>query len=269
MNISVLIITYNEEVNIKLCLESLFWCNDIVILDSYSNDKTLDIAKKYNVRFYQRSFDNYANQRNFGLNHIDYENDWLLMLDADEIVPEDLKNEIFKVLEGSARDTSLFYMRRKDFFWRKWIKYSSGYPTWFGRLMKIGHVVVLRSVNEEYETEGRVGFLKNHLFHYPFNKGLDYWIERHNKYSTSESLVHNDEKIELVALFSSNPVKRRKSLKKILYRMPGRPLVYFFVIYFLRKGFLDGSPGFHFCMLKTFYEYLICCKIKNKKMINK
>ena len=268
MNISVLILTYNESINIKRCLSSLQWSDDIVILDSYSDDNTREISEEFKVRFFQRTFDNYSKQRNFGINKINYKNKWLLMVDADEVVSLSLKKEIFDVLSDPSTNKSLYYMRRKDYFWGKWIKHSSGYPTWFGRLMKIGHVVVKRSINEEYETTEPVGFLQHHLGHYPFSKGLDYWIERHNKYSTLESVIYKKEKNRLLDFFTLNPVRRRKAIKHFVYNLPARPLVYFFVIYFLRKGFLDGSAGFHFCMLKTVYEYFICCKIKDNKINN-
>lgn len=268
MNISVLILTYNEEKNIESCLKSVAWSDDIVILDSYSDDNTEYLSKKHCVRFYQRKFDDYARQRNYGMKDIRYSNEWLLMIDADEIVSDELRQEMVKIVDDPLKEVSLFYMRRKDFFWGKWIKHSSGYPTWFGRLIRIGEVTVKRSINEEYQTNGNVCFLRNHLYHYPFNKGLDLWIEKHNKYSTLESSIHDMEKNKFINLFSSNPIKRRKCVKKIMYRMPGRPLIYFVIIYFFRRGFLDGSAGFHFCMLKTFYEYLICCKIKNNKISN-
>ena len=267
MNISIIILTRDEEKNIEFCLNSVSWSDDIVVLDSFSKDNTLKIARKYNTRIFQRKFDNYARQRNFGIKNIEYKNDWLLMVDADEVVTRELKNEMFDVLNTTDASNSLFYIRRKDYFWGRWIKHSSGYPTWFGRLIRIGHVIVTRSINEQYETDGVIGFLNNHLFHYPFRKGLDYWIMKHNRYSTLESLIYKEEKINFLEMFACNPLKRRRAFKRFIYRLPARPLVYFISIYFFRKGFLDGIAGFHFCILKTVYEYFICCKIKDKKMM--
>jgi glycosyltransferase involved in cell wall biosynthesis len=267
MKISVLIITYNEEINLDICLKYLDWCDDIVILDSFSDDRTVEIAKKYSVRIIQRKFDNFANQRNYGLKNISYKYSWLLMLDADEIVSENLKDEIGHTLSNNDCDISLYYMRRKDFFWKKWIKYSSGYPTWFGRLMRIGDVYIERDINEQYKTCKQVGYLKNHLYHYPFRKGIDHWINKHNMYSTLESNIYIKDKILVTQFFSDNPTIRRNEIKKLIYKMPARPLIYFFIIYFLRKGFLDGIPGLHFCILKTIYEYFICCKTKNNKIM--
>jgi glycosyltransferase involved in cell wall biosynthesis len=264
MYISVLILTYNEEVNLPSCLKSLQWSNDIVVLDSLSTDQTQSIAAKYRTRVIQRKFDNYASQRNYGLNEINYTNPWLLMVDADEVVTPALAQEIKQVVQGGASNTFLYRMRRKDFFMGKWIKRSSGYPTWFGRLMKIGHVRVERSINEEYLTEGEIGYLKEHLHHYPFNKGFNAWLEKHNRYSTMEAELFVRKglnNIRLRELLNRDPVLRRRSIKSIVYRLPGRPILVFISLYFFRGGFLDGKAGFRFCILRSIYEYFINLKV--------
>lgn len=133
--ISVLILTLNEETNLPVCLPSLSWCDDIVVLDSYSEDRTEDLTVAAGARFIQRTFDNYAAQRNYGLNDIEYKHRWLLMVDADESVPPEMVSEIQEHLQHGTNGTTIFRMRRKDHFLGKWIKHSSGYPTWFGRLI--------------------------------------------------------------------------------------------------------------------------------------
>ncbi len=184
---SVVILTYNEEVNIGECLNSIKHSNDIVILDSYSTDSTVTIADKYRVRVYRRKFDNYASQRNYALNEIEYKNRWLLMLDADERLTEDFEKELISEINSVGDNVSLIRFRRKDFLRGKWLRRSSGYPTWFGRILKIGSVRIEREINEEYHTDGEVKFLKEHILHYPFNKGMEFWIERHNRYSSMEA----------------------------------------------------------------------------------
>jgi glycosyltransferase involved in cell wall biosynthesis len=267
MNISVLILTHNEEINLDICLKYLDWSDDVVILDSFSDDGTVEIANQYSARIVQRQFDNFANQRNYGLKNIAYKYDWLFMLDADESISDNLKDEIIHALSNNDSEISLYYMRRKDFFWKKWIKYSSGYPTWFGRLMRIGDVYIERDINEQYKTHKKVGYLDHHLYHYPFRKGIDHWINKHNMYSTLESNIHVKNKLSLANFFSDNPTVRRNEIKNLIYRMPARPFIYFCLIYFFRRGFLDGIPGFHFCVLKSIYEYFICCKTKNNKIM--
>lgn len=269
MNISVLIITLNEENNLERCLKSLSWCDDITVLDSFSTDKTEQIAKAAGVNFFQRPFDNYSKQRNFGLNQIAHRYSWLFMVDADEIVSDNLAHEIANLPEN-ADDICIYRMRRKDHFMGKWIKHSSGYPTWFGRLLRIGRTRVERSINEEYQTDGSVSYLKHHLIHYPFNKGFYNWIEKHNSYSSMEAKKKISEAIDIrtvsVEKFFFDPVERRRLIKKVVYRLPLRPLLIFSALFFFRLGFMDGRAGLHFCILRAFYEFMIDCKVEEIKL---
>lgn len=265
MDVTTLILTLNEENNLPRCLKSLSWCKDIVVLDSFSTDSTKSIANKAGGRFVERPFDNYANQRNFGLKEIDYRTPWLLMVDADEEVSPELAKKIQMLPDNTSDDICLYHIRRKDFFWGKWIRRSSGYPTWFGRLMKLGRVHVERAINEEYHTDGQVAFLEEHLLHYPFNNGFHNWFEKHNRYSSMEAeaiVVNKSRQAGIKSLFSTDPVQRRKAIKQIVYSLPGRPILIFCALYFLRLGFLDGSPGFTYCVLRAIYEYMIDCKVK-------
>ena len=272
MTVSVLILTLNEEINLPICFPSLSWCDDVVVLDSYSTDKTEQLALASGARFVQRTFDNYSAQRNYGLNDISYKYDWLLMVDADEAVPLELVTEIQTQLKNCQNDTTIYRMRRKDHFLGKWIKHSSGYPTWFGRLIKIGSVQVEREINEEYVTGGTVGYLQEHLYHYPFNKGIASWIDKHNRYSTMEAKLLIKGGLappSFSELFSNDPTDRRRALKGLVYRMPGRPLAMFFALYILKRGFLDGRAGFIFSVLRAFYEFMINCKVKELKLLKK
>ena len=189
MGVSVVILTLNEEKNLPGCLESVKWSNEVIVFDSFSSDQTTQIATSYGAQVIQRAFDNYAAQRNAALDEPFYKNPWVLMLDADERVPDELATELRLVTEGTESDFTLYRIRRKDMFLGKWLRRSSGYPTWFGRLIRIGRVRVEREINEEYHTDGKVGFLKEHLIHYPFNRGISYWFERHNRYSSMEAEV--------------------------------------------------------------------------------
>ena len=268
---SVLVLTLNEQENILNCLQSLSGCEDIHLLDSYSIDKTVEIAKGLGASVVQRKFDNYASQRNYGLNSISFKHQWILMVDADETVPPQLIKEINQVLENDDDSVTLYRMRRKDFFMGKWIKRSSGYPTYFGRLLKAGCVQVTRSINEEYHTAGEVGLLNGHLHHYPFNKGFHEWFEKHNRYSSMEAeLKHAGlEKIKILDFFSKDPVVRRKVVKAFVYRLPFTPVLMFLALYIFRLGFLDGRPGLVFCLLRSFYEFMINCKVLELKLKEK
>ena len=268
MNVSVIILTYNEAINLPDCLASVPFSDDVVVLDSHSSDETVALAEQHGAVVLQRKFDNYAAQRNFGLAH-DFKHDWILMLDADERIPEDFIEEIRAVTEQERNPVTLYRMRRQDMFMGRWLKRSSGYPTWFGRLFRKGAVRVEREINEEYYTEGEVGLLEGHLVHYPFNKGIDYWLERHNRYSSMEAkklLNERLEKVEWSNFLNKDPMLKRKAFKAFAYRMPFRPLLTFCFLYFFKLGFLDGKAGFHFSIMRSIYEYTISLKMRELEL---
>ncbi len=267
--ISVLILTLNEELNLNRCLASLDWCHDVVVLDSMSSDNTQKIAIDWGARVVERPFDNYAGQRNYGLHEVSYQQPWVLMVDADEEVPSELVDEMKKAIAACREETTLFRMRRKDYFLGKWIRRSSGYPTWFGRLVRPGRVQVEREINEEFVTDGQIGVLQNHLNHYPFNKGFASWLEKHNRYSTMEAKLMVDGDLgrpTFADFFGSDPSNRRRAIKGLVYRLPFRPLVMFLALYFFKGGFLDGRAGFTFCLLRSFYEFMINCKVRELRL---
>lgn len=271
MSVSVLILTLNEEANLPACLESVAWSDDIVVFDSFSNDRTVEIAKVAGARVVQRRFDNYAAQRNAALNQVSYKYPWVLIVDADERWPREIYDEIKHAL-SNPNGISLYHFLRKDIFMDRWLRRSTGYPTWAGRLVKIGAVSVRRDINEEYWTDGEKGYLKSHFFHYPFSKGIDFWIERHNRYSAMEAAAlirETQTKWDIGGLFSGDPTKRRKSLKQLAYRLPFRPFLVFCYWYLFRLGFLDGMPGLTYCRLRSMYEYVIDLKVRELRRRNK
>lgn len=266
--VSVLILTLNEEANLADCIDSCSWCDDVIVFDSLSQDRTREIALAKNARVIERPFDNYAAQRNAALTSVHYKHPWVLMVDADERVPPELAAEASVKVAAAGADTVMFRMRRKDFFLGQWLKRSSGYPTWFGRLVRIGRVHVERDVNEEYIADGRIERLNSHLHHYPFNKGVAYWFERHNRYSSMEALAKVSMAVaehKAGALFGADPVARRRIMKKMLYRVPARPFIVFLYLYFIRLGVLDGRAGFQFSRMRAIYESLIDVKVMEIK----
>lgn len=124
---------------------------------------------------------------------------------------------------------------------------------------------VEREINEEYYTDGEIGLLEGHLIHHPFNRGIKYWFERHNRYSSMEAVKLAKERSGTVVwsdFASKDPMLRRKAFKAFAYRMPCRPLLTFIFLYCLKGGFLDGIPGFHFSLLRSIYEYMISLKMR-------
>ena len=265
---AVLILTKDEEVNIADCLASIPLGVECHVLDSMSTDRTADIAREHGAQVHFRPFDNYATQRNHGLHQLRYPTRWVLMLDADERMTRELHEEIQRRLSTVHERETLFRMRRKDMFMGQWLRRSSGYPTWFGRLARTDSVRVEREINEEFVTDGQVAYLDSHLIHFPFNKGVSYWIERHNRYSTMEAATLLNEtrgEIRWRQLFSGDPAIRRKWLKQIAYRMPGRPGLIFFYLFLARGGFLDGRAGVAYCTLRFMYECMINAKMQEAR----
>ena len=263
MSISVLILTLEEEVNIRACLGSVSWSDDVVVLDSMSSDRTVEIAQSLGARVIQRPFDTYAGQRNFGLQQVQYRHPWVLMLDADETVPADLRDEMLGAVAAADDSVAMWRMRRKDHLLGRWIRGSSGYPTWFGRLARIGKVWVERPINEEYHADGDIRLLQAHLHHFPFNKGLSAWVAKHDRYSTMEAVLRVEQgqaSWRMRDLASADAIARRRALKQLAYTLPGRPLIVFLGLYFLRGGILEGRAGLTFSLLRAWYEYLIDCK---------
>jgi len=262
---SVLILTRNEEANLSDCLKSVDRCNDVVVFDSFSTDRTVEIAKAAGARVVQRRFDNYANQRNHALRDVKFTHPWIYLMDADERVPEDLRDEMLAAVRNAPDDVAVFRLRRKDMFMGRWLRRSSGYPTWASRLVRVGRVWVEREINEELHTDGKVAKLKGHFIHHPFNKGIAFWLERHNRYSTmeAEALVKETRMpMRWSGICNRDPVVRRKALKQLAYRLPCRPALVFCYLYFVRMGFLDGEPGWHYCHLRAIYEYMIDLKVQ-------
>jgi glycosyltransferase involved in cell wall biosynthesis len=267
LSISILILTFNEEKNLLACLEAIVWCDDIVVLDSFSTDGTVEIARKFRVRVYQRQFDNFASQRNFALVNLEFKHKWVFHLDADEIITEDLKSEMEREIENAKVDA--FRVPSKLIMFGKWLRFSGMYPAYQVRLGRVG-VLRFKQVGhgqrEDIDAD-RVGTLRNPYLHYSFSKGFEDWFTKHNLYSTQEAveglMILGKKSIDWGGLFSMGaPTRRRRALKDIAVWLPFRPLLRFLYIYILRCGFLDGKAGLTYCLLMTIYEYMITLKMK-------
>ena len=275
MKISAVILTLNEERSIVDCIRTLkSWCDDVVVYDSYSTDKTVELAAAEGVRIFKQKFDNYANQRNAALREVDYPGEWVLMEDADERWDAAVGADILvRISDPTSRNIDIIHYRRKDMFMGRWLKHNIGTSTWFGRVLRLGRVEVRRAINEEYWCDGDKLYADGVRFvHYPFSKGINWWIARHNRYSDMETIQLMDEQRERLSfkdLFVHDPILRRKSRKQLLYRMPFRPLLMFFALYVVKLGFLDGMAGFHYSVLRSFYEYMINLKIMESKIRQK
>ncbi len=263
--ISVFIQTLNEEENLPRCLESLQWSDDIVVLDSFSSDRTEEIARAAGARFYQREYDGRANNQNWAVENIEFRYPWVYYSDADEIVPPELVEEMQEVVSDLGRTEVCYRLRFKNMLFGKWIRHSSIYPTWVPRLWRPDKIRWKRGANPVAIVDGPEGRLENHFIHYSFNKGFEPWFEKHNKYSqyeAQETLKELTEgKIDLRGIFSNSPSRRRIALKHLSFRLPYRPFFKFIFMYILRGGLLDGKAGLVYCLLQAIYETMIVAKL--------
>jgi glycosyltransferase involved in cell wall biosynthesis len=261
--VTTMVFTLNEEIHLPACLDSLTWCDDVVVVDSFSTDHSLDICRQRGARVFQRRFDGFGTQRNWALENAEPRHPWILILDADERVPPDLVRELAGRLPGVPADVGAFRVARRFYFWGRWLRYSSLYPTYVVRLCRAGRVRYLnRGHAETQEVDGAVWRLEADLID-ENRKGLAEWFSRQNRYSGSEAeyeLAQERLPWRLADLASADPLARRAALKRLAASMPGRPAWYFLYSYIVRGGFLDGVPGFIFCLLKSVYQWMIAIK---------
>lgn len=272
--ISVLILTYNEEIHLKRALDNISDITDeIVIVDSFSTDNTLEIAKEFGAKIHQHKFENQAKQLNWALDNIGFKNEWVLRLDADEWLTEELKEEIIKKIDAIASDVSGFFMPRRVYFMGRWIKHGGYYPTWILRLFKQGKVRCEdREVDEHFTlSEGKAEKLKNDFADENL-RSLNWWIEKHNNYASREATAYlKENKMSNDSLGGGQVSQKRKAKDSFYYKLPMflRALLYWKYRYFIKLGFLDGIPGLIFHFLQGFwYRFLVDAKLYEKKLQN-
>ena len=265
--VSVIILTYNEELNLEKCLKSVVdWAEEIIVVDSPSTDRTVEIAKKYGAHVEVHPFKNQADQFNWALQNVVIKGEWVLRLDADEVVTPELAREIVDTLPHIADEVSGFYIKRRVFFMGRWIRHGAYYPTWILRLFRKGKGrSEVREMDEHIIlSEGKAEHLKNDFIDENLQP-LSWWIERYNKYSTREANAVRAAEGEVSAKLTGSETERKRWLKnKFYYRLPKfwRALAYFKYRYFIRLGFLDGIPGLIFHFLQGFwYRFLVDAKL--------
>ena len=265
MSVSVLILTLNEENNLPGCLASVSWSDDVVVLDSFSNDGTTAVAAQHGARVVQRKFDNWAAHQNWAMQSIDFKHEWVLYIDADERVTPELKTELEAISRDQSRMEVAYYLGRKNYFLGQWIKHAMP-PSHIMRFFKPGKVRFERLVNPTPVIDGKHGYLRHYLDHYNFSKGITEWIDKHNKYSLMEAIegrkLIKGQAGPQPSLFDRDASLRRKALKNLSFRMPFRPAIKFIYLYVFGRGFLDGRAGFTYCILQSIYEYMIVLKMK-------
>ncbi|HEY9301749.1 MAG TPA: glycosyltransferase family 2 protein [Phormidium sp.] len=263
--ISIYILTYNEEIDIAACIESAMLSDDVIVVDSVSSDRTVEIANRYPVRTVQHKFESHGQQRTWMLQSVPAKYDWVYILEADERMTPELFQECLQAIQ--SQEYIGYYVAERVMFMGSWIRRSTQYPRYQMRLFRKDKVWFTDYGHTEREVcNGATSFLKETYPHYTSSKGLTRWIEKHNRYSTDEAKETlrqlqqgNVNWREL--FFGQTEVERRRALKDLSLRLPFRPLIRFVYMYFLLGGILDGRAGFAWCTLQAFYEYLIMLKV--------
>lgn len=263
---SIYILTCNEELDIAACIESALLSDDVVVVDSCSSDRTVDIASCYPVRVVQHPFESHGKQRTWMLQAVPPKHEWVYILEADERMTPDLFQECLAAIQS---DTQVgYYVAERVIFLGQWIRRSTQYPRYQLRLLRHGKVWFEDYGHTERELcDGPTGFLQQTYPHYTCSKGLSRWIEKHNRYSTDEAIETlrqlQSGSVNWHDLFlGQTEVDRRRALKDLSLRLPLRPLIRFLYMYFGLGGWRDGRSGFAWCVLQAFYEYLIVLKVR-------
>ncbi|MEO0985028.1 MAG: glycosyltransferase family 2 protein [Cyanobacteria bacterium J06639_14] len=266
---SIYILTYNEERDIAACIESALLSDDVIVVDSCSRDRTVEIASQYPVRVVEHAFESHGKQRTWMLENIPSKYEWAYILEADERLTPALFQECLDTIQNPEHIG--YYVAERVMFMDRWIKHSTQYPRYQLRLLQKGKVWFSDYGHTEREVcEGSTGFLQETYPHYTCGKGLSRWIEKHNRYSTDEAKETlrqlESGRVEWKKLlFGATEVERRRALKNLSLRIPLRPVVRWFYMYFILGGWRDGEAGFAWCTLQGFYEYLIVLKVKELK----
>lgn len=274
VNIEVVIITKDEELNLPHALESLRgWTHRVWIVDSGSVDRTLAIAAEEGCEIRRQSWLGYARQKNWALDTLPLDADWVLILDADEAVTPDLRQALVEIAARpvEAVRQAGFYVNRHFIFMGGVIRHSGYYPSWNLRFFKRGKArYEEREVHEHMIVDGPTGFIHHDLVHWD-RRSLEHHIAKHNHYSTLEArAIFAQEQVAqegLAPQLVGDPLSRRRWIKRYVYPwIPFKFLARFVFMYVLRLGFLDGLAGFRFALFISSYELHIELKLAELRM---
>ena len=240
--ISAIVLTKNEEKHIVDCLESISFCQEIIVIDDNSEDRTVEIAKKMDVKVFINSLNNdFSSQRNFGLSKANGK--WILFVDADERITNELKDEILKVLQAENVNTKGFYIKRKDSMLGKVLEHGEVGNIKLLRLAQRHAGTWIGKVHETWEINDKIGSLKNFILHYSHDN-ISEFLKEINYYTTIRANELN-----------------KGSITVYWHDILVYPMGKFIVNYFLKLGFLDGVPGLIFAIIMSFHSFLVRGKL--------
>lgn len=247
VKLSAIVLTLNEEKNIQRCLESLIWIDEIILVDSGSSDNTKELALKYTDKIFDLKWEGFGKAKEYAKNKASGE--WILSIDADEAVSDNLKNEILNKINFA--DTDGYFILRKSNFLGKWIKHSGWYPDYVLRLFRKDKASFSSDmVHEKVMVDGKVGYLKNEIEHYT-DPNLHHYLVKLNRYTTL-----------------SAEQMRQAGKKAGIFDIIFRPIAIFCKMYFFKRGFLDGMEGLLLAYCSAFHVFFKYAKLwhlnKNK-----
>jgi glycosyltransferase involved in cell wall biosynthesis len=268
--VSVVVPIKNEAGNLPRCLASVDWADEIFVVDSQSTDDSVDIARHHGAQVVQFQFNGtWPKKKNWALENLPFRNDWVFILDADEVLPPEAEEEFRKAI-ADAGELAGYWINRRFMFMGKWLRHAY-YPNWnlrlfrhsLGRYEKLTEADTQSGDNEVHEhviVNGPTGRLRCEMDHYAFPT-VEVFVEKHNRYSNWEARVSAERRLAGTDVnISSDTVGRRRRLKQFSQRLPFRPLLRFLYVYVWQKGFLDGRGGYYFARLHAFYEFLSVAK---------
>lgn len=274
-DLTVIVLTYNEEKHIKRCLRSLQpLAKKIYVVDSFSGDQTIEQAKLLKAETVQHPFSNQAQQFNWALDTLPINTAWTMRIDADEYLEPDLQRELPNLLEKLPSEIDGVYLKRKVFFQGQWIRYGGFYPHTLLRIWRTGKGHIEQRWMDEHvvlPVGSKTVIAEGHIVD-DNQKGITFWIDKHNKYASREAvdllnlkydLLPADERLKSL---DDPQAKRKRLIKENIYsKLPLglRSAFYFFYRYFVKLGFLDGGKGFLWHFLQGFwYRLLVDIKVK-------
>lgn len=263
--VSVVILTLNEEVNIADCLRSCDWCDDVHVVDSGSNDRTVEIAREMGAKVYFHGFESFGKQRNWAIENCPAKHDWIFHLDADERFTPDLVSAMRDLIAAGPKAAG-YHVPQKFMFMGRWLRRTAVYPTY---QMRLFHKTRMRFCDwghgQREMTQGEVRVINVPYLHYGLSKGLSEWMDRHNRYSTAEAIEAAkllSGKAQWKDVFSRDPIKRRRAYKEVSYRLPFRASIRHFVTLFILGAIFEGKPGRTYAHLLNLYERMITLKLR-------
>tara|TARA_Y100001934_G_C12314391_1_gene756642 strand:+ start:155 stop:1027 length:873 start_codon:yes stop_codon:yes gene_type:complete len=272
VTISVIVLTYNNELMIERCLRSIGdLSDDIIIIDSYSTDKTKQICKKLGARFVQHEFKNQGVSINWALENLHIKNEWVLQLDSDELLPKALKEEIKIKIRTKSKYIG-YYLNRRMYWMNRWLRHGRMYPHYILRLFLKGYARWEECEEHHAIPNGKCGYLKNDFLEDNRHNNLEQFMVKHLRTAETEVKEHfqgvSGETVLEPKLFGTKAQRTRWVKLNIYSRIPiaSRAFFYFIYRYFICLGFLDGREGRIFHILHAFwYRYYIDARIYEEK----